>query len=223
VEERWSKEVGIIRAENVCSHMKIKQTVRHFAARKALETPVVGGVVEDKLVDLHTGVFLDKAEGDAEERQAHLEAFFDATMDIYLVALNEGYTEAEAREITHVVANFDFYNHGWTEMMEYPVDELEDHYDRYEGFLGRHGITVEDPLGEFGDDYDVPEAPSTPEKLEDGEQPFAEEGYADDVYVEDEEGQVKKGGREEPDEVGVSEAPGVGGGDDEGVKEGADD
>ncbi|MFW5983901.1 MAG: DUF6149 family protein [Halobacteria archaeon] len=193
--------------------MKIRQTVRHFAAKKALETPVVGGVVNDRLVDLHTRVFLDKAEeGRAEERREHLDAFFDATMDAYLAALNEGYTEAEAREITHVQANFDFYVHGWTEMMEFPVDEVDEHYDRYSGFFKRHGVTVEEPLGEFGE---VPDAPATPEKLDDPEHPSALEGYEDDVYVEDEDGEVVRGGRDEPDDVDVSEAPGVDAGEGE--------
>jgi len=48
-----------------------------------------------------------------------------------------------------VQANFDFFNHGWTEMMEIPGDELEPHYRRYESFFGDHGITIDDPLGEF--------------------------------------------------------------------------
>ena len=187
--------------------MKIRQTVRHFAAKKALETPVVGGVVNDKLVDLHTRVFLDKAEEErAEERREHLDAFFDVTMDAYLAALNEGYTEAEAREITHIQANFDFYVHGWTEMMEFPADEVDEHYDRYRDFFERHGITVGEPLGEFGE---APDAPATPEKLKEPEHPHAVEGYEDDVYVEDEEGEVIRGGRDEPGEVEVSEAPGI--------------
>ncbi|MDY7081213.1 MAG: DUF6149 family protein, partial [Halobacteria archaeon] len=78
--------------------MKIRQNIRHFAARKALETPVVGNQVHDRLVNLHTSVFLDRAEdGTEDEREAHLDAFFDGTMDAYLTALQEGYTEGEAR------------------------------------------------------------------------------------------------------------------------------
>jgi len=187
--------------------MKIRQTIRHFAAKKALETPVVGGVVNDRLVDLHTNVFLDKADEDrAEERREHLSGFFDATMDAYLAALNEGYTEAEAREITHIQANLDFYVHGWTEMMEFPVEEVDEHHDRYADFFERHGVTVEDPLGEFGE---APDAPATPERLDDPDHPHAVEGYGDDVYVEDEQGEVARGGRDEPDDVDVSDAPGV--------------
>jgi hypothetical protein len=200
--------------------MKIRQTVRHFAAKKALETPVVGGVVNDRLVSLHTGVFLDKAdEAHAEERRERLEGFFDATMDAYLTALNEGYTEAEAREITHVQANFDFYSHGWTEMMEFPADEVDEHYDRYGDFFERHGVTVEDPLGAFGE---APDAPATPEKLDEPDHPHAVEGYDDGVYVEDEKGDTARGGRDEPDDVDVSEAPGVGTDGVDAVQEGDD-
>jgi len=190
--------------------MKINQNVRHFASRKALELPVVSDIVKSKLVDLHTGIFLDKAdEAHRDEREARLDAFFDATMDTYLAALQEGAPEAEAREITHIQANFDFYNHGWTEMMEFPSDELDDHYDRYAEFFERHGIAIEDPLGEFDPAGGIPDAPSTPEKLDEPEHPYAEGGFADDVYVEGPDGEVRVGGQEEPDEVDVSHAPGV--------------
>ncbi|WP_158055762.1 DUF6149 family protein [Halorussus halophilus] len=189
--------------------MKLRQNVRHFASKKALELPVVGDLVSDKLVDLHTGIFLDKADpAHAEERREHLDAFFDATMDTYLAALQEGAPEAEAREITHIQANFDFFNHGWTEMMEFPSDELDQHYDRYEQFFERHGIAIEDPLGEFAPE-EMPEAPSTPEKLENPEHPYAEGGFADDVYVEGDDGEIYVGGQEEPAEVDVADAPGV--------------
>lgn len=42
--------------------MKIKQNVRHWAAKRSLTTPVVGDVVKGKLVDMHTGIFLDRAD-----------------------------------------------------------------------------------------------------------------------------------------------------------------
>ncbi|RBI63704.1 hypothetical protein DMJ13_04020 [halophilic archaeon] len=190
--------------------MKIRQNVRHWASKKALELPVVGDVVNDKLVDMHTGIFLERADEDhREERREHLDAFFDATMDTYLAALQEGAPEAEAREITHVQANFDFYNHGWTEMMEFPGDELDEHYERYETFFERHGITIADPLGEFEPAGGVPDAPSTPEKLDDPEHPYAEGGFADDVYVEGDDGELRVGGQEEPADVSVDSAPGV--------------
>jgi len=190
--------------------MKIRQNVRHWAAKRALTTPIIGEKVNDKLVDLHTGVFLDRAAEDAdrEARRPHLDAFFDCTMDTYVAALDAGYPEAEAREITHVQANFDFFNHGWTEMMEFPAEEIEDHYERYREFFEAHGITIDDPLGEFRT-REVPEAPATPEKLDRGEHPHAEGGFADDVYVEDGEGEVVVGGRAEPRDVDVDEAPGV--------------
>ncbi|WP_227353575.1 DUF6149 family protein [Haladaptatus salinisoli] len=190
--------------------MKIRQNARHFASKKALELPVVGDAVKRKLVDMHTDIFLNKADPDhREERREHLDAFFGATMDTYLAALQEGAPEAEAREITHIQANFDFFNHGWTEMMEFPSDELGDHYDRYETFFSRHGVTIADPLGEFAPADGVPEAPSTPEKLDDPEHPYAEGGFADDVYVQGDDGEIRVGGQDEPEDVSVDDAPGA--------------
>jgi len=190
--------------------MKIRQNAKHFAFKKALTAPVVGEKVTEKLVDMHTSIFLDKADpAHREDRRAHLDDFFDATMDTYVAALDSGYTEAEAREITHIQANFDFYNHGWTEMMEFPGDELGDHYDRYADFFERWDITIADPLGAFRPAEGVADAPSTPEKLDDPEHPYAEGGFADDVYVETEDGDLVVGGQEEPDDVDVTDAPGV--------------
>ncbi|APW97701.1 hypothetical protein CHINAEXTREME_07905 [Halobiforma lacisalsi AJ5] len=190
--------------------MKLQQNVRHFASRKALETPVVRSAAKSGLVRLHTRVFLGKADPErADERKDHLDGLFDATVDTYLRALQDGYSEAEAREITHIQANFDFYNHGWTEMMEFPVDELEAHYDRYRDFFETWDVTIDDPLGQFAPRDGLPPAPSTPEKLEDPEHPHAEGGFADDAYVETEDGELVVGGRDEPDEVDVSKAVGV--------------
>jgi hypothetical protein len=190
--------------------MKIRQNVRHWASKKALTLPVVGQRTNDWLVGLHTRVFLDKTEEDRrEERRDHLEGFFDATMDTYVAALEAGFPEAEAREITHIQANFDFYNHGWTEMMEFPSDELEQHYERYQSFFQRRDITIAAPLGEFRPADGVPDAPSTPEKLDDPEHPHAVGGFADDVYVETDDGEIVVGGTEEPEEVSVEQAPGV--------------
>ncbi|RQG86920.1 hypothetical protein EA462_14770 [Natrarchaeobius halalkaliphilus] len=190
--------------------MKLRQNVRHFASRKALETPVVRSVATSGLVRLHTKVFLKKADpAHADEREDHLDGLFEATVDAYLRALQDGYSEAEAREITHIQANFDFYNHGWTEMMEFPADELETHYDRYAEFFGRWDITIDDPLGQFTPPSGVPNAPSTPGKLEDPDHPHAEGGFADDVYVENEDGELVVGGQDDPDAVDVSKAVGV--------------
>jgi hypothetical protein len=194
--------------------MKISQNARHWASKKALTTRGVRSVVNAGLVRLHTSIFLGKAEeGRQEERKGHLDDFFDATMGTYVAALEEGFDEAAAREITHIQANFDFYNHGWTEMMEFPSDELDDHYDRYADFFERHGITIADPLGEFVPEDGVADAPSTPEKLDDPEHPHAEGGFADDVYVEGPDGELRVGGGEEPEEVDESAAVGVRGAD----------
>ena len=191
--------------------MKIRQNVRHWAAKKALTAPVIGDIANDKLVDLHTGIFLDKAdEARREERREHLDEFFDATMDTYVAALRAGFTEAQAREITHVQANFDFFVHGWTEMMEIPGDELEAHYRRYEEFFVEHAITIDDPLGEFRPADGIADAPATPESLEQPEYENAIAGFADDVYVETADGETLVGdGTDEPDDVDPTEAPGI--------------
>ena len=189
--------------------MKLRQNTRHFAARAALETPVVRSAARAGLVRLHTRIFLSKADPDqAEVRRSHLDALFDATVDSYLEALRAGYDEAEAREITHVQANFDFFNNGWTEMMEIPPEELEAHYERYESFFSTWGITIDDPLGEFRTEP-LPAAPATPENLDDPEHPHAEGGFADDVYVEGPDGELVVGGFDEPDDVDLSDAVGV--------------
>lgn len=188
--------------------MKLRQTVRHWAAKRALTTPVVRDVVRERLVDLHTRVFLERADPDrAEERREHLEALFDGTTDAYVAALQAGYSEAEAREITHVQANVDFARHGWTEMMEFPVDEVEAHLDRYADFFEDHGITLDDPLGDFAAD-ELPSAPTTPDRLEDPEHPHAEPGYADAPYVE-QDGEVVVAGDREPEDVDLADAPGI--------------
>ncbi|MFP8951603.1 DUF6149 family protein [Natrialbaceae archaeon A-arb3/5] len=190
--------------------MKLRQNARHFASRTALETPLLRSVARSGLVRLHTRVFLGKADpARADEREAHLDGLFEATVDTYLRALKEGYSEAEAREITHIQANFDFYNHGWTEMMEFPAEELEAHYDRYREFFERWEITIDEPLGQFAPQEGIPSAPSTPEKLDDPTHPHAEGGFADDVYVENEDGELLVGGQDEPADVDVSQAVGV--------------
>ncbi|EMA49235.1 MULTISPECIES: DUF6149 family protein [Halococcus] len=191
--------------------MKINQNVRHFAAKQALTTPGVASVVSYGLVKLHTRVFLGKADpAHAEEREDHLDGLFEATTDSYTAALKAGFTEAEAREITHIQANFDFYNHGWTEMMEIPADEIEAHYDRYHEFFSQYDITIADPLGSFAPRGGIPEAPSTPERLDEPEHPHAKGGFADDVYVEGPDGEILVGGHDEPDDVDLTDAPGVG-------------
>ncbi|MDZ7746209.1 MAG: DUF6149 family protein [Halobacteriales archaeon] len=190
--------------------MKLRQNVRHWAAKKALTTPIVGEKAREKLVDLHTRIFLDKAdEANRDEREAHLDDFFAATMDSYVAALEAGFTEAEAREVTHIQANFDFFNHGWAEMMEIPADELEEHYRRYDDFFAAHNITIDDPLGDFRPVDGITDAPATPEAMEEGVFENAVAGFADDVYLDD-GGAVHRGGdTEEPDDVPLDESPGV--------------
>ncbi|MFB6104767.1 MAG: DUF6149 family protein [Halobacteriaceae archaeon] len=181
--------------------MQLRQTARHIAAKRALQLPGLRSAARRGLVALHTKAFLERADpANRDARRDHLEALFDATTDIYLAALEAGHDEATAREITHIVANFDFYNHGWTEMMEFPGAELGTHYERYETFFDRHGIAIDDPLGMFAPADGLPDAPATPERLSDPDYPDAVPGYADDTYVEG-----------DPDETTVSptDAPGV--------------
>lgn len=190
--------------------MKLRQNVTHFAAQKALEMPGIGDLVHEKLVDIHVSVFGDWADPEyREERIPHLEAFFDASTEMYLTALQDGFDEATAREMTHIVATFDFYNHGWAEMMEYPPEEVDAHYERHRDFFEAHGITVADPLGEFGPKGGLPEVTDTPERLAESDFPHAEGGFADDVYVEDGEGETKRGSQAVPDDVDVDRAPGA--------------
>jgi hypothetical protein len=196
--------------------MKIHQNPRHWATKKALTTTGIGSLVHTGLVRLHTRIFVSKAdESHREERREHLNGFFDGTIDTYTAALEEDYSEAEAREITHIQGNFDFFNHGWTEMMEFPTDELDEHYERYADFFERHDITIDDPLGEFEPAGGVPAAPATPERLDDLDQPNAVGGYADDVYVEGDDGEITTGGEDEPENVSVSDAVGAGSSDTE--------
>ena len=189
--------------------MKIHQNPRHWASKKALTTPGIREVARYGLVKMHTKIFLGKAEeGRREERRDHLDSFFDGTMDAYVAALESGYSEAEAREITHIQANFDFFNHGWTEMMEIPGDELEAHYRRYEDFFERYAITIDDPLGVFAPADCVADAPNTPGKLRTPEYKNAIEGFDDDVYVVTDDGETVVGGdTEAPDSIDPKQSP----------------
>jgi hypothetical protein len=190
--------------------MRLYQNPRHWASMKALTTPGVRNVANYALVKMHTKIFLGKAEeAHREQRRDHLDDFFDATMDTYVAALQEGYSEAEAREITHIQANFDFFNHGWTEMMEIPGEELQPHYRRYEAFFAAHDITIDDPLGEFDPVDGIAEAPKTLEKLDEAEYENALAGFDDDVYVETADGETVVGGDTEAPDVSVTDAPGV--------------
>jgi len=181
--------------------VKLHQSVRHFAVKRALTMPVVGPRAVDWLVDLHVRVFSGRADpAHRAERMDHLEAFFTDSMAAYVAALEAGFPEAEAREIVHVQANLDFAAHGWTEMLEFPLDEVDAHLERYADFFGAHGVTPESPLGDFASGP-LPEAPATPDRLESGETPNAVGGYADGTYVERADGEVQRGGQQEPDDL----------------------
>ena len=188
--------------------MKISQRRHHWVAKRALTTPGIRRVAERRLVSLHVDVFTDRsAPGHADERRAHLRALFDRLIEAYRTALESGYPEASARELVHIMANMDFYEHGWTELMEIPGEELDTHRERRHTFFERHDITSATPLGEFRGEP-LPEAPATPERLAAPAYPNAEPGYADAVYVEEADGEVRVGtGRSEPDDVSLADIP----------------
>jgi hypothetical protein len=199
-----------VRPSQTENTMKIHQNPRHWAMKKALTTTGIGSLAHAGLVQLHTKIFVGKAdETHQEDRREHLDGFFHGAIDAYTAALEEGYSEAEAREITHIQGNFDFYNHAWTEMMEFPINELDEHYERYEDFFDRHDITIDDPLGVFKPAGGIPTAPATPERLDDADQPNAVGGYADDVYVKGDDGEITAGGEDEPENVDMSDSVGA--------------
>jgi len=191
--------------------MKIRQNVRHWAAKKALTTPVVGDVASDRLVDLHTSIFLNKADEDRrEERRDHLDDFFDATIDTYVAALEAGFREAAAREITHVQANFDFF------------------HPRLDGDDGDPGRRTGDTLSPVRGVFPRPRdhGRRSPRRVPAGRRrrtcavdpgaacgvayENAVAGFADDVYVETGDGETVVGGDiEEPEDVDPATAPGL--------------
>ncbi|WP_435095782.1 DUF6149 family protein [Halarchaeum sp. P4] len=161
--------------------MRLYQTWRNYAAQLALGTPLES-FVRSWLVDLHTDFFVEASERDAAARERHLRAVFETSVDVYERALAEGYPESHAREITHIQGAFDFTNHGWGELLEFPPEERDAYYEKYRDFFERHDCTLADPFGEFAPDEGLPAAPETPDRLE-GELPFAEAGYVDGIYL----------------------------------------
>ncbi len=193
--------------------MRIYQTWRNYASQVVLQRdiPVVSDWVHSWLVDLHADFFAEHSERDGDARRPLFEALFDSAIDAYLAALEEGYPEAQAREITHIQGAWTFIEHGWGELLELPPEEATAYYERYEDFFDRHGCSPEAPLGEFAPAEGLPDAPETPERLN-GDYPFAEPGLDDGVYVVAEKTDVRLecgGADEEPsvDAEGVEAAP----------------
>jgi hypothetical protein len=81
-----------------------------------------------------------------------------------------------------------------------PDRRARPHLERYAEFFDAHGISGDDPLGAFRTG-ELPEAPATPDRLEDGEPPRALGGYTDDACVETDNGEVIPGGTDEPEAV----------------------
>ena len=172
--------------------MRLYQTWRNYAAQVLLERhiPVVTPRVRSWLVDLHADFFTEHSQQDAAARRPLFEALFDSVIDAYLEALQEGYPESQAREITHIQGSWTFVQHGWGELLEFPPEEATAYYERYEDFFDRHGCSPEEPLGEFAPAGGLPDAPATPDRLN-GDYPFAEPGLADGVYVVAEKSEVR--------------------------------
>ncbi|QKY21191.1 hypothetical protein B4589_012700 [Halolamina sp. CBA1230] len=172
--------------------MRLHQSWRNYAAQVLLELdiPLVTDWVRSWLVDLHTDFFVEHSERDAEARRPLFEALFDATIDVYREALREGYPEAQAREITHIQGSWTFIQQGWGELVEFPPEEADAYYERYEDFFDRHGCSPENPLGEFAPPSGLPDTPETPGRLN-GDYPFAVPNLTDGVYVVDEKTEVR--------------------------------
>lgn len=172
--------------------MRLFQTWKNYVAQVLLErdVPLVTELVREWIVDVHTDFFVEHSETDAERRRERFDAIFDASIDVYLRALAEGYPEAKAREITHIQGSFEFQNLGWGELIEFPPDEREAYHERYEEFFDRYCCSPDRPFGEFTPPGGFPDAPSTPERMN-GDYPLADPGLTDDVYVLTEEVDVR--------------------------------
>lgn len=171
--------------------MRLYQTWKNYASQLLLQwdIPLVTDWVRSWLVDLHVDFFTEHSETDAAARRPLLEALFDATIDVYLQALREGYPEAQAREITHIQGSWAFIERGWGDLVEFPPEEARAYYERYADFFDRHDCSPDDPLGEFLPGG-LPDAPETPGRLN-GDYPLAEPGLDDGVYVVAEETDVR--------------------------------
>lgn len=163
--------------------MRLHQTWKNHLSAVVLsrDIPVVTARLRSWLVTVHTDFFVEHSETDGEARRRHLQALFEVALDAYRSALREGYPEAEAREITHVQATWDFQNHGWGDLVEFPPGERDTYHERYRGFFDRHDASPEDPFGDFAP-AGLPDAPATPARM-DGDYPLANPSFTDDVYV----------------------------------------
>ncbi|MFD1566217.1 DUF6149 family protein [Halolamina litorea] len=172
--------------------MRLYQTWRNYAAQVVLERdiPVVSDRMRSWLVGMHADFFTEHSARDAAARRPLFAALFEGAIDAYLEALDEGFPESQAREITHIQGTWTFINHGWGELLEFPPEEATAYYERYHAFFDRHDCSPEDPLGSFAPAGGLPDAPETPGRLN-GDYPFAEPGLDDGVYVVAEKSDVR--------------------------------
>jgi len=174
--------------------MLLHQTWRNYVSQVLLERdlPLVTDRVRRWLVDVHADIFVEASETAGAARRPRLEAIFDVTIDVYLTALSEGFPEAQAREITHIQGSWAFQNVGWGELIEFPPDEREAYHERYRDFFDRYGCSPDDPFGEFAPPGGLPDAPTTPERMN-GDYPFAAADLTDGVYVVAEDTEARCG------------------------------
>ena len=191
--------------------MRVRQNVRHWAGKEALTTPVVGDVAVDRLVDLHTSIFLNRADEDRrEERRDHLDDFFRATMDAYVDALEAGVQRGDGPRDDTRSSELRLFHPRLDGDDGDPGRRTRDALSPVRGVFFDRGITIDDLLGEFRPVGGVAPASATPERSTGSAYEHAVAGFADDVYVETGDGETVGGGDvEAPEDVDPAAAPGL--------------
>lgn len=92
--------------------------------------------------------------------------------------------------------------------MEIPAGETEVHYKRCEEFFECHGIDITKPLDKLRT-ADIPGVPAMLNKFDDPGHPRAEGGFADDMYVEGDSGEVGVDGADKSEDMDVSATSGM--------------
>ncbi|MFB6254631.1 MAG: DUF6149 family protein [Halobacteriaceae archaeon] len=149
--------------------MSLRSIVRHLVIWIALQIPGIQDILRQRFINVHTHRFLQRANKDHDQRENHLNALFDQAFDLYRRAIQEGFSEREATEMVNIIANFDCYNHGWIEMMEFTETDIDQEFETYRGFFSDHGVSVGNPLGDFEPLDGIPDAPATPDQLDNPE------------------------------------------------------
>ncbi|MFB6253954.1 MAG: DUF6149 family protein [Halobacteriaceae archaeon] len=164
--------------------MRLYQTWKDYLTQIILthNIPLLSRLIRWYIINLHVKYFIEHSEQHATARKQFLDTLFDTALDVYVRASHEGYPEAQAREITHIQATWLFIQKGWGELIEYPPEETEQYYTRYQEFYDRYNCSPTDPFGDFTPPNGFPSAPDTPDRMN-GSYPLAEPGLTDDIYV----------------------------------------